>query len=96
VLVEAPFGQWHAHMAKHLDRLAPSLRRGPPGRWRRIPSTICAPIVNAGFSDVIGSWKIIEMRSPRMSRRRDGGKRRVRALEEILARATRPGSRRAP
>ena len=33
-----------------------------------MPSTICSPTVNAGLSEVIGSWKIIEMRSPRSSR----------------------------
>jgi hypothetical protein len=27
---------------------------------RRIASAICSPIVNAGLSDVIGSWKIID------------------------------------
>src|SRR5215212_7668557 len=33
-------------------------------------STSCFPIVWTGFSDVIGSWKIIAMSLPRMSRRR--------------------------
>src|SRR5690625_2783537 len=31
-------------------------------------STICCPIERTGFSEVIGSWKIIEMRPPRSSR----------------------------
>ena len=29
---------------------------------------ICSPMVRIGFSDVIGSWKIIEMSRPRISR----------------------------
>src|SRR5919199_6156327 len=39
-------------------------------RWSWIASTSCAPIRWTGFSDVIGSWKIIAMSLPRMSRRR--------------------------
>src|SRR5690349_6575392 len=35
-------------------------------RWRTIPSAIWSPIAKAGLSEVIGSWKIIAMRSPRM------------------------------
>src|SRR5436190_15894886 len=41
-------------------------------RWRRIASVIWSPTVNAGLSDVIGSWKIIASLSPRRSRRRRG------------------------
>ena len=36
--------------------------------WARIASVIWLPTVNTGFSEVIGSWKIIAMRLPRMSR----------------------------
>src|SRR5688572_17104254 len=36
----------------------------------RIASAICSPTGNAGLSEVIGSWKIIETRSPRRSRSR--------------------------
>jgi hypothetical protein len=35
----------------------------------RSASTICAPMVCTGFSEVIGSWKIIAMRPPRSIRR---------------------------
>ena len=35
-------------------------------RWSMIASTSCRPIVCTGFSDVIGSWKIIAMSLPRM------------------------------
>ncbi len=34
-------------------------------RWRLMPSMIWSPIVNAGLSDVIGSWKIIDSLLPR-------------------------------
>jgi len=37
--------------------------------WCRIStSAICSPIVSTGFSEVIGSWKIIEMALPRSAR----------------------------
>ena len=36
--------------------------------WRRNTSSSCQPTVNTGFSDVIGSWKIIEMSAPRSLR----------------------------
>src|SRR5205085_10184888 len=39
-------------------------------RWSWIASTSWCPIRCTGFSDVIGSWKIIAMSLPRMSRRR--------------------------
>src|SRR6266508_1644967 len=39
-------------------------------RWSCIASTSWAPIVCTGFNDVIGSWKIIAMSLPRISRRR--------------------------
>jgi hypothetical protein len=34
-----------------------------------MPSAIWSPIVKAGFNEVIGSWKIIAIRSPRRSAR---------------------------
>ena len=37
-------------------------------RWMRSGSVICNPIVRIGLSEVIGSWKIIEMSRPRISR----------------------------
>src|ERR1035437_1035790 len=37
-------------------------------RWQRIASINWSPMVKAGFSDVIGSWKIIAIRSPRKAR----------------------------
>ena len=37
-------------------------------RCRLIGSAICRPTVSAGLSEVIGSWKIIAMRSPRTAR----------------------------
>ena len=53
-------------------------------------STSWLPIVCTGFSDVIGSWKIIAMSLPRISRSRSaGGCQQVLALEERLARWSR-------
>src|SRR5688500_10117671 len=40
--------------------------------WRRSASATWSPTVNAGLSEVIGSWKIIAIWSPRRSRRRAG------------------------
>src|SRR5580765_8414012 len=37
-------------------------------RCSRIASTSCAPIVLTGFSEVIGSWKIMAISSPRIER----------------------------
>jgi len=37
-------------------------------RWRWMASTIWLPTVNTGFSEVIGSWKIIAIRPPRTRR----------------------------
>ncbi|MDT4833012.1 hypothetical protein FQZ97_665960 [compost metagenome] len=36
--------------------------------WMRMASAIWSPAVNTGFSEVIGSWKIIAMSAPRMPR----------------------------
>ncbi len=34
-------------------------------QWMRTASAICSPTVNTGLSEVIGSWKIMAMASPR-------------------------------
>src|SRR5476649_2129740 len=41
--------------------------------WVLSTSSICSPQVMTGFRAVIGSWKIIDMRVQRSSRRRDSG-----------------------
>ena len=43
--------------------------RGSCPRWMRSGSAICLPIFMTGLSDVIGSWKIIAISAPQMSRR---------------------------
>src|SRR4051812_23715261 len=43
-------------------------------RCRSSTSAICSPIVKAGLRELIGSWKIMAMRSPRSARMRSGGK----------------------
>ena len=37
-------------------------------RWMCSGSMICSPIFSTGLSEVIGSWKIMEMSRPRISR----------------------------
>src|SRR3569832_2881625 len=46
------------------------LRARSPRRplWRARLSPFCSPTVSTGLSEVMGSWKIIAMRSPRTSR----------------------------
>ncbi len=61
-------GRGDAHQLEHLDRA----RLGGLRRQRvcaRIASTICWPIVWTGLSEVIGSWKIIDILPPRRLRR---------------------------
>ncbi len=54
-------------------------------------------MVNAGLSDVIGSWKIIAMRSPRIARIRFGvARRRSAPSNRISPPATRPGGATRP
>ena len=55
--------------AQHLDGAlrSASARLEPSGAAARV-SAICRPTVSTGFSEVIGSWKIIEMRLPRICR----------------------------
>ena len=46
--------------------------RRPSPSCRRMASAICSPHVNTGLSEVIGSWKIIEISLPRILRIWDG------------------------
>ncbi len=50
--------------------------RRPSPSWSRTASAICSPTVNTGFSEVIGSWKIIEISLPRIFRIWGGGSSR--------------------
>ena len=68
ILVEALLGRRDAHLrAASSMRALAAPRRARCARWRSSPSTIWSPMVKAGFSDVIGSWKIIAMPLPRRS-----------------------------
>ena len=52
----------------------------------------CMPIVNTGFSDVIGSWKIMQISSPRTSRIPSSSSfSRSRPLKRISPATIRPG-----
>src|SRR5262245_50364748 len=50
--------------------------RRPSPSCRRMASAICSPTVNTGLSEVIGSWKIIEISLPRIFRICAGGRSR--------------------
>ena len=50
--------------------------RRPRPSCRRMASAICSPTVNTGFSEVIGSWKIIAISLPRIFRICDGDRLR--------------------
>ena len=55
-------------------------------RWMNSGSMICSPIERTGLSEVIGSWKIIEMSRPRISRISFGGEfEQVAAFEQHAA-----------
>ena len=59
-----------------------------------MPSVICSPTVSTGLSEVIGSWKIIEMRFPRSSRKAAAEScRRSTPSNRISPPAIRPGGR---
>ena len=65
-------------------RRAPCAQGAP--RCRLTGSATCMPTVSAGFSDDIGSWKIIAMRLPRMARMpASSSLQQVLALEHDLA-----------
>ena len=67
------------------------------GWWHCSASTICAPIVNAGFSDDIGSWKIIAIALPRSACSSAAGRpTSSRPSKRIEPAATRPGGRTRP
>ena len=69
VLVDALLGEGHADELEQLDR---ALARAASSFmfWLcvRTASAIWSPTVSTGFSDVIGSWKIIAISPPRRSR----------------------------
>ena len=69
VLIDAPLGERDADALEQLDRALPRCARPScPGLCVRTASEIWSPIVKTGFSDVIGSWKIIAISPPRRSR----------------------------
>src|SRR6266850_6511325 len=64
----------------------------PTFRWRRSVSAICSPTGNAGFSEVMGSWKIIDSLSPRRLRTRlSGSSSRFSPSNSTSPPAMRPG-----
>ena len=67
ILVEPAFGVGDADQRQQLDGARARLRVGH-AEWMVSGSVICNPMVSSGLSEVIGSWKIIEMSRPRISR----------------------------
>ena len=68
ILGGAALGLRDLHQLAASRPRAASPRRGrASGAAARI-SAICRPTLSTGLSEVIGSWKIIEMRSPRIAR----------------------------
>ena len=68
VFLDALLRLGNADEFEHLDRALDAPARGSCPWWRMSASEIWRPTVITGLSDVIGSWKIIEMSLPRMSR----------------------------
>ncbi len=62
-----------ADLVEQFDRARAAPGAGVSPRCRRSTSTIWKPTVNTGLSDVIGSWKIIEISLPRSARSSDAG-----------------------
>ena len=62
-------GRGDPHQLEHLDRARSCAACGDIAVWARIASTICWPTVWTGLSEVIGSWKIIDILPPRSLRR---------------------------
>ena len=58
----------NADELQQLDRARLRLRRRSCRDGLCSGSVICSPMVRIGLSEVIGSWKIIEMSRPRISR----------------------------
>ena len=51
-------------MPEQLDGARRGPRAGVMPRWISSPSVSCRPIVSTGFSEVIGSWKIMPISRP--------------------------------
>ena len=67
ILLEPALGVGDADQLQQLERARARAGLVMP-RWMNSGSMICSPIVRTGLSEVIGSWKIIEMSRPRTSR----------------------------
>ena len=66
--------------------------RGDIALWARIASTICWPMVWTGLSEVIGSWKIIDILPPRSLRRSSAESRSTsRSPNSTASASTLPG-----
>ena len=80
IRVDALLGRRDADQLEHLDRDRRAPRRFDLPWCSRTASATWSPTVNTGLSDVIGSWKIIAIRLPRIARISSLGER-----EQVLA-----------
>ena len=95
VFAGAPLGFGDVDEAQHLDGLG-ERRLVRQSLCRVTVSAICRPTVSTGFSDVIGSWKIIEISLPRTSRIAASVRpRRSRPAKRIAPDTIRPAARRS-
>ena len=83
IVVEPTFRRRNPHLVPAArQRVVAAPRASPTSPCRRSISINCIPTRCTGFSAVIGSWKIIEMRRPRISLHRIG-----RQLQQVLRRS---------
>ncbi len=85
--------RWAGSGMRALSSMSSAMRRAwrrETSRCCRTASTIWLPMVKTGLSAVIGSWNIIEMRSPRKRRMRPAGRRN----RSCPSNSTRPASTR--
>ena len=93
ILVDAPLRLGDADERAASRSRAPRPRARPRPWCSRSVSPICRPTVSTGLRLVIGSWKIMEMSLPRMSRiSRVGQLQQVAAVEADASRRSCPAA----
>ena len=68
ILLEPALAVGDADEPQEFERARRAPRASLIFRWMNSGSMICSPIDRTGLSEVIGSWKIMEMSRPRISR----------------------------
>ncbi len=92
ILLQSSLRIGDADQSKHLIARLCAVARSMP-RCCSSVSVICRPMVRSGFNDVIGSWKIMPMSPPRISRISASESCMIsRPAKRISPRVMRPGS----